>query len=213
MLPRAVCLQMLHPSIATGIYQHSIHRERIWLHERRTVPASIEIAELARDMRPFIRFGHEHVRGEDHRGCKYHALNPDIFHFQHATWVETLVTLANLLDGPLEAKQHEQLYQECCDWYRRYGISTRPMPAHWPAFVEYFDEQCRTQLSVGPHFEPFRSEIFAPSDWWPRLAPKRAIRGMQHERACELTGIRVSAGDRRALRRFVTLAGALPSRR
>ena len=210
MLPRAICLQLLHPGIAAGIFQHSLYRERIWQHERRTMPAVIEIAGSARDMRPFIRFAHEHVKGLDEGGRPYHSLNPDLFFFQHATLVDTLFTMVETGIGVLTPDQREQLYQQCCGWYRRYGISTRPMPGSWPDFQDYFERRCTDELSAGPHFDPFRAEIFAPSDWWPRLAPRRAVRAMQHPRARELTGVTVSETDHRSLRRFLKTAAMLP---
>ncbi|QZH63135.1 DUF2236 domain-containing protein [Mycolicibacterium farcinogenes] len=208
-LPRAVCLQSLHPTIATGISQHALLHRRVWLHHKRTVTQAIRIAFTDVDMRPYIRFAHEEVKGRDPAGDKYHALNPDVFHFQHATYVESLVMMVNTFITKLDEREHEQLYQECCAWYRRYGISTRPMPASWPEFCEYFDDACRTQLSAGEHFEPFRRQMFAPTDWWPRAVPQRAIRAMQHPRAAELTGVTVSAGDRRALRRFTVISRVL----
>ncbi|MBU9766667.1 DUF2236 domain-containing protein [Mycobacterium sp. TNTM28] len=209
-LPRAVCLQLLHPTIAAGITEHALLRERIWLHKKRTVTQAVNIAYTDTDMRPHIRFAHEHVKGRDRAGNNYHALNPDVFHFQHATYVESLVMMVNTFIRKLSDDEHEQLYQECCAWYRRYGISTRPMPSSWAEFGTYFEDQCRTQLSAGPHFEPFREQMFAPTDWWPRVVPHRAIRAMQHERAAELTGVTASARDRRSLRYF-TLAARLLS--
>ncbi|WP_139335039.1 oxygenase MpaB family protein [Mycobacterium sp. GA-1841] len=208
-LPRAVCLQLLHPTIATGISEHALMRERIWLHKKRTVNQAIRIAYTDTDMRPHIRFAHEHVKGHDPAGNKYHALNPDVFHFQHATYVESLVMMVNTFIRKLDDDEHEQLYQECCSWYRRYGISTRPMPASWPEFCEYFEDECHTQLSAGEHFEPFRRQMFAPTDWWVRAVPAPVIRAMQHPRAVELTGISVSAGDRRSLRRFTMISRLL----
>ncbi|MCV7320305.1 DUF2236 domain-containing protein [Mycolicibacterium confluentis] len=210
MLPRAVCLQLLHPTIARGILEHALMRERIWLHKKRTVPALIRIAYTDREMRRFIQFAHEHVKGTDEQGRPYHALNPDVFHFQHATFVETLVTMVNTFIGPLDADEHERLYQDCCEWYRRYGISDRPMPGSWADFTEWFSHECNTVLSAGPHFEPFRDQIFEPTDWWPRVVPRGAIRAMQHPWAVELTGVTPSASDRLSLRMFagVCRAGA-----
>lgn len=208
-LPRAVCLQSLHPTIATGITQHALLHRRVWLHHKRTVTQAIRIAFTDVDMRPYIRFAHEEVKGRDPAGNKYHALNPDVFHFQHATYVESLVMMVNTFIRKLDAAEHDQLYQECCAWYRRYGISTRPMPANWPEFCAYFENACRTQLSAGGHFEPFRRQMFAPTDWWPRAVPRRAIRAMQHPRAVELTGTSVSPRDHRSLGRFVLTSRVL----
>lgn len=205
-LPRAVCLQLLHPGIAAGITQHALMRERIWLHKKRTVTQAVSIAYSSRDMRPQMRFSHEHVKGVDSHGNKYHALSPDIFHFQHATYVEGLFVMVNTFIRKLNADEHEQLYRECCAWYRRYGVSTRPMPACWPEFVEYFEDYSRTQLMAGDHFEPFRKQVFSPTDWWVQMVPDRAVRALQHPRAQDLTGITVTGADRRSLRMFARMA-------
>lgn len=202
MLPRAVGLQMLHPTIARAISEHALHRERIWLHEQRTVTRAIEIASAERDMAPAIRFAHDHVTGRTAAGAKYHALQPDVFHFQHATYVETLFCMVETFIGPLDDTRRETLYRGCCDWYRRYGMSTRPLPETWSEFTEYFDDYCRAQSRPGPHFEEFRDEIFDPSNWWPRVVPRPAIRAMQHPYARELAGIDVSGRDTRSLRLF-----------
>lgn len=205
-LPRAVCLQLLYPPIAAGITQHALMRDRIWLHKRRTVTQAVNIAFTDTDMRPQMRFSHEHVKGLDGNGNKYHALTPEVFHFQHATYVECLFVMVETFFGKLDSDQKEQLYQECCAWYRRYGISTRPMPPTWPQFIDYFEEFCQTQLLAGPHFEPFRDQMFTPSNWTMRMVPTRAVRALHHPRAQELTGITASAADRRSLRRFARLA-------
>ncbi|KLO29290.1 hypothetical protein ABW16_09480 [Mycolicibacter heraklionensis] len=204
-LPRAVCLLLLHPGIAAGISEHALMRNRIWLHKKRTFTQAVNYAYADLDMRPQMRFSHEHVKGVDRFGHKYHALNPDTFHFQHSAYVESLFVMVNTFIRPLDGDEHEQLYAECCAWYRRYGVSTRPMPATWPEFVEYFEDYCQAHLMAGAHFEPFREQIFAPTDWWMRAVPHPAIRALQHPRARELTGTNVNAADRWSLRQFVRL--------
>lgn len=205
-LPRAVCLLMLHPGIAAGITEHALMRDRIWLHKKRTVTQAVNYVYTDADMSPQMRFAHEHVKGVDSAGDKYHALNPEIFHFQHAAYVESLFVMVNTFLRPLGAGEHEQLYQDCCAWYRRYGVSTRPMPPSWPEFVDYFEDYTRTNLVAGPHFEPYREQIFAPGDWWMRTVPHGAIRALQHPRARELTATVVTAADRRSLKGFTRLA-------
>ncbi|MGV0625104.1 oxygenase MpaB family protein [Mycolicibacter minnesotensis] len=209
-LPRAVSLLLLHPGIAAGITEHALTRKRIWLHKKRTVTRAVDYAYTDRDLRPQMRFVHEHVKGIDSVGRKYHALSPDLFHFQHSTYVESLVFMVTTFIRPLDADEHEQLYQECCAWYRRYGVSTRPMPPNWPAFVEYFEDHCRTHLAAGPHFEPFREQVLAPTDWWMRAVPQPAIRALQHPCARELAGVTVSAADRWSLRQFVRASRLSP---
>lgn len=216
MLPRAVCLQMLHPTIAQAVDEHALLRDRIWLHKKRTVTRAIGIAYADTGIRHDIRFAHEHVKGRDDAGRQYHALDPEVFHFEHATYVESLVAMVNTFIRPLDDDEHARLYRQCCDWYRRYGISTRPMPPDWPTFQEYFEDMCATRLCAGEHFERFRAQVFDPSDWWVRVVPRRAIRAMQHPRALELAGVTVGRREERSLRRFAGMcraAAAVPALR
>ncbi|MEU6564544.1 oxygenase MpaB family protein [Nocardia nova] len=196
-LPRAVGLQMLHPSIAAAQVEHV--RVRLWDHKRRTVQRLIALAYIGRDPSWRIRVGHEHVKGIDEDGHRYHALNPDLFFFQHATYVETLFTMINTFIAPMTAAEHEQLYAETCLWYRRYGISDRMVPATWTEFTEYFDEACRTQLRPGTAFETVRGQVLRPDAWSQRFVPTRVVRALHHDHALELMGVRRRTGDHAAL--------------
>jgi uncharacterized protein (DUF2236 family) len=69
-LPRAVCLLMLHPGIAAGITEHALMRDRIWLHKKRTVTQAVNDAYTGVDLSPQMRFSHEHVKGLDSFGQK-----------------------------------------------------------------------------------------------------------------------------------------------
>ncbi|AVH25103.1 oxygenase MpaB family protein [Nocardia cyriacigeorgica] len=199
-LPRAVTLQILDPAIATAFVEHVPYR--LWWHKRRTVLQMIRLVYDERDGRPIIRYGHEHVKGRDQLGRRYHALHPKLFHFQHATYVDTLFTAVNTFDGQLSDAEHEQLYAECCDWYRLYGVSTRYMPETWAEFQHYFAEACATRLRLTPHGAQLASQALRPDAWVPRMTPSYAIRGLLHKRAAELLGVTVSARDRASLRAY-----------
>lgn len=214
-LPRAVSLQMLHPAIARGIREHSRTPRHVWMHARHTVPQLIAIAYADRDLSSVIRFGHEHVKGRVDSGARYHALNPEIFFFQHATYVDTLMTMVHTFIRPLRADEREQLYRECCAWYRRYGVSDRVMPVTWAGFEDWFSDACTRELALGPDGAYYRDQVLRPDHWVVRRVPSGAIRQMMHPRARELYGVQASgtgALDRYALRRKLIVA-AVPSRR
>ena len=187
-LPRAVGLQMLHPAIARGIREHSRTPRHIWMHARHTVPQLVAIAYADRDLSSVIRFGHEGVKGRDDRGTRYHALNPDIFFFQHATYVDTLVTMIETFIRPLAADERERLYRDCSTWYRRYGISTRAMPQTWSEFEEYFRDAC-AELRVGDDAEYYRSQVVRPDHWVVRWTPTPVVGQLLHPRTRELFGV------------------------
>ncbi|MFC9966920.1 oxygenase MpaB family protein [Nocardia ignorata] len=105
-------LQVLHPPIAAGLVDHVSYR--LWWHKQRSVSQMIRLAYTGADARFVIRAAHEHVKGRDNLGRRYHALHPEVFHFQHATYVETLFTAVDMFIRPMSADEHERLYAECC---------------------------------------------------------------------------------------------------
>ncbi len=207
-LPRAVGLQMLHPALAAGM-EHSRTPRRLWLHKRHTVPILIRMAYDDTDLSSIIRRGHEHIKGVDDLGRRYHSLNPDLFQFQHATYVETLVTMIETFVRPLTDRDREDLYRDCGAWYRRYGISDRGLPDTWAGFSGWFDDTCRTVLHRSSRGDFYRDQVLRPRDWVQRGVPTHAVRGLMHPIAQEMWGVEVTAADRRALRRYVLRRKAL----
>ncbi|TCJ97382.1 oxygenase MpaB family protein [Nocardia alba] len=198
MLPRAVGLQILHPSIAPALVEHA--STRLWEHKKRAVLQMIYLACAGRDTASAIRFAHEHVKGNDDLGRRYHALNPDVFLFQHATYVETLMTAADVFGPPLSESTRALLYQQSCEWYRGYGISARNLPSTWPEFTEYFDDACARSLRSSPAATQLVDQVLRPDAWIVRRLPTAAVRAMQHERAAPLLGVRHRDSDAAALR-------------
>jgi len=154
----------------------------------------VYIAYSNRDLRSVMRTAHSHVKGVDSSGARYHSLNPELFFFQHATYVDALFTSIDIFHSGLDGAAKEQLYQECCRWYAKYDISDRAQPATYREFVDY---------------ERLRRETLHPPTWYPRKVPPAAIRAMLHPRAAELLGVDVGAGDRLALRAFAARTNML----
>lgn len=205
-LPRAISLQVLHPAIAAALVEHA--PERLWEHKKRTVSSMVHIAYSQRDLRLVIRFGHENVKGIDDLGERFHALNPELFLFQHATYVDTLFTAISTFIRPLSADDREELFADCRDWYRRYGISARSQPATWPAFVEYFTDACNTQLRPSAHSAILESQVLRPDSWLPSVLPEFAVRSLLHDRAAELFDVHPSTADKVAFRTYATAVRA-----
>ncbi|MFV8047980.1 oxygenase MpaB family protein [Mycobacterium sp. 48b] len=202
MLPRAVTLQVLHPGIAAALDAHAPNQ--LWHHKKRAVTHMIGLAYSEADPRPVIRFAHEHITGTDETGRRYHALRPDLFFFQHATYVESLVTAINTFAKPLEPAAYEQLYRECCEWYERYGISSRMMPTTWDGFTAYFAEVCANELTVTAEGARLLPLALRPNAWIPSLVPDAGIRGIQHARARELLGMDQTPWQKTAFALYAT---------
>ncbi|MGW5310241.1 oxygenase MpaB family protein [Nocardia thailandica] len=198
MLPRAVGLQILHPAIAQGLTEHM--PTRLWDHKRRAVLQMIYLACGTHDTASAMRFAHEHVKGTDDLGRRYHALHPDVFLFQHATYVEALFAAADLFGPPLSGPDRAELYRQCCAWYRGYGISDRRLPATLPEFAAYLDTVCAAELRRTPATAPLARQVLHPDAWVVRRLPAAAVRAMQHDRAADLLAVRRRPGDAAALR-------------
>lgn len=198
-LPRAISLQILHPSNAAGLVQHVA--TGLWVHKQRSVSQMVYIAYTNRDMRSAIRFAHEHVKGVDEHGNRYHSLNPELFYFQHATYLDALFTSVELFHKPLSEAEKDELYLQTCLWYGKYGISDRSMPADRGSFNEYFEDQI-SRLEMSENAARLREETLNPRSWIPSKVPAPALRAMLHPRAAELLDVKVTDGDQRALRSF-----------
>ncbi len=106
-LPRAVGLQILHPSVAAAIVAHAPSSS--WALEKRTVSRMIYFAYTLRDPHPAILYGHGVVHGVDSPGKRYSGLTPELFFFQHATCVDTRFTAIETFDRPLSPDEKKTL--------------------------------------------------------------------------------------------------------
>lgn len=203
-LPRALSLQILHPGNAASLVQH-VHGG-LWAHKNRAISQMIYIVYSNRDLRSVMRTAHTHVKGVDSTGKRYHSLNPELFFFQHATYVDTLFTSIETFHRPLDRAAKDDLYRQCRTWYAKYDISDRAQPATYGDFVEYFDDFCRRELSVSDDVALLREETLHPKTWYPRKVPPAAIRAMLHPRAAQLLEIEVGTADRAALKAFAAKA-------
>ena len=70
---------------------------------------------------------------------RYHALDPETYFWAHATFVEQVLYFADTFVKRLTDEEKQQIYLESKTWYRRYGVSDRPMPADYDEFQRYWD--------------------------------------------------------------------------
>lgn len=149
-------MQLMLPGLGAGVTDHSDFFDDPFDRIFRSIPAiwgSIfaadddEGAARGRTIRDF----HHDIKGVDHRGTRYHALDPDIFWWAHATFTWEFLRARELYFAcPLRRAQQEQLYAETVTWYRRYGVSDRPVPPTLDAFRARFDHICRHELELTP---------------------------------------------------------------
>ncbi|MCC5951158.1 MAG: DUF2236 domain-containing protein [Acidimicrobiia bacterium] len=149
-------MQLMLPGLGAGVTDHSNFFDDPFDRIFRSIPyiwGSIfsedgdEADRRGRQIRDF----HPDIKGTDHHGNRYHALDPDIFWWAHATFTWEFFRARELFFPlPFRRAEQEQLYAETVTWYRRYGVSDRPVPATLDDFRRRFDEICRTELEVTP---------------------------------------------------------------
>jgi uncharacterized protein (DUF2236 family) len=147
--PWAGSLQNMHPQLGAAVEQHSIFFTERWERLFRSLyPINGVVFDGDRAERTAhqVRDYHRGISGVDAKGRRYNALNPDVFFWAHATFVMSIVVLAEYWDRPFTAEEKERLWAEGVRWYRLYGLSTRNVPATWAQFQDYWDRTCAQVL-------------------------------------------------------------------
>ncbi len=148
-------MQLMLPGLGAGVTDHSNFFDDPYDRIFRSIPyiwrSIFSEADAADRNGRTIRDFHPDIKGTDHHGNRYHALDPDIFWWAHATFTWELFRAWELLfPGRPSRAQQEQLYAETVTWYRRYGVSDRAVPATLDEFRTRFEHICAHDLELTP---------------------------------------------------------------
>jgi uncharacterized protein (DUF2236 family) len=139
--PRPAVLQNMLAELGQGVLDHSVFFADTSARVKRSIPpimmtvyGSEDDAEGHR-----VRDFHRDIKGDMPDGSRYHALDPETYYWAHATFVEQVLYFADTFVKRLTEAEKEQIYLESKTWYRRYGVSERPMPADYAEFQRYWD--------------------------------------------------------------------------
>jgi uncharacterized protein (DUF2236 family) len=147
--PWAGSMQNMHPQLGAAVIDHSTFFRERWprlLRSLYPIGGVVFDGERAPVTGGEVRDYHSNIKGVDDRGRRYHALNPDVFYWAHATFFVGTIHVAERFCGGLTEAQKRVLFDEHVDWYRMYGMSMRPVPASWEEFQIYWDHMCRNVL-------------------------------------------------------------------
>ena len=147
--PWAGAMQNMHPQLGAGVAEHSRFFEERWQRLFRSlypiggvVYDGPRAAETARQVRGY----HRTVRGTDAQGHPYHALDPEVFYWAHATFFVLTLLVAERFGPGLTQAERRQLFDEHVQWWRMYGMTTRPVPRTWEEFCAYWDRMAADVL-------------------------------------------------------------------
>jgi uncharacterized protein (DUF2236 family) len=138
--PRPAVLQNMLAELGQGVLDHSVFFADTAARVKRSLPPIfLTVYGTDDDNRGTqVRDFHKDIKGDMPDGQRYHALDPDTYFWAHATFVEQVLYFADTFVKRLTEAEKEQIYLESKTWYRRYGVSDRPMPADYAAFQRYW---------------------------------------------------------------------------
>ena len=141
---RALLMQLAHPSVAAGVSDHSDFRTHPVRRLRRTIRMTMAIVfgdgATAQAAARTVNRVHARVKGDD-----YHALDPDLLMWVHATLVDSaLVTYATFVQ-PLQERERDEFYQES----KRLGELLRIPSKTFPSRIDDFDAYVARMVTSG----------------------------------------------------------------
>jgi uncharacterized protein (DUF2236 family) len=221
---RAILLQLAHPLVAAGVADYSSFRGGglpaiLRLHHTvRTMLALVFGDQQARQAAlDGIRAIHRRVNGRLRAGIgifpagtPYTAEDPDLLLWVHATLLDSLPMVYELLVGPLTAAERDAYCVEAAPTAIDLGARPDQVPRTWTDNAAYLDTMCRSgaitvsaqarELAAHVVSPPF-GRLVAPGAWTNRLITvgllPDSIRGQ--------FGFAWSENQSRRLRRVATL--------
>jgi uncharacterized protein (DUF2236 family) len=146
----ALLLQVGHPTIAAGVRDHSNFVTDPWGRFFGTVDfvnllvyGSPEQVERATEN---LRVMHRTIRGTDHHGKKYSALEPTAYAWVHGTLAAAVIRGHHVFGRAFTVAEKEQFWQEWLILGRQLGVRDGDLPDSWAGFELYMNEMIETVL-------------------------------------------------------------------
>ena len=136
--PRALLLQIAHPSVAAGVAEHSDFRADPWRRLDGTLRSYLRIvygsSAVARAEIRRLNALHRPIRG-----AGYEARDPELSLWVHATLVDSTLAAYEAWLEPLARPDAERFYEEMRPVGAAFGIPERRNPPDLAAFRAYVD--------------------------------------------------------------------------
>lgn len=179
----ALLLQIAHPLVAAGVADHSQFREQPIRRLYSTITSMRKIVHgdraTAMAVGARIRRMHAGIRGtlKDETpvfpaGTPYHANDPALLLWVHATLVATALTTYERVLGPLSPGDRERYYADSKKVGIVFGLTESQLPPDYSAFRRYFDDMTHGDvLAVTPTARELARHInHPPIAWVPHVA-------------------------------------------
>ena len=221
---RAILLQLAHPLVAAGVFDHSGFRGTPYAAASRlyhTVHAMLSLTfgdEAARQKTlDAIRAIHRRVNGvlREATGCypsgtRYSAEDPDLVVWVHATLVESVLLVYERLVAPLTAAERDDYCAEAFPIAIALAARENDVPRTWTDLRAYLDRMYASNaIAVGTQGRELARAVLSPSGGW-LVAPATWINrmitvGLLPAQLREQYSMTWSARHERAVTRLVAL--------
>ena len=140
------------PELAQGVTDHSvIFGDFLGRAMRTAVPVMKSVYDADADTwGKRVRDFHKDIKGTMPDGSRYHALNPELFYWAHATFVDQLIYTTDMFVHRLSEDEKAQIFEESKLWFATYGVSDRGQPETYEQFVAYWNRMLKRFESTGP---------------------------------------------------------------
>ncbi|MGH3451792.1 MAG: oxygenase MpaB family protein [Haloechinothrix sp.] len=145
----ALLLQTAHPTISSGVRDHSNYKNEPWQRLFRTldyVNLTIYGGEDAVEVTQRLREMHKRIKGANPDGSRYHALEPEAYAWVQATLVRAVIAVNERFIGTMSAADRERVYAEWLGLARLLGVRDGDLPAGYDEFDGYFQRMVETKL-------------------------------------------------------------------
>ncbi|QKV91774.1 DUF2236 domain-containing protein [Streptomyces sp. NA02950] len=219
-LPAAMTMQVAHPAVGAGVDQHSVFRTDPWGRGERSL-RSVQLWVYGGDRAAAegrrLRALHRGVHGVAADGRPYHALDPELYRWVHATGYPVYLRAQRYLGArPFTVAEERALYAEWLRVGRVLGLAEDELPGSVEEFWPYYRAVVRERLEPTPVARELAARdvpVPAPGPLplrllWPGLRPLftrfRAflVAGLMPPDAREAIGLEWTAAQERRLRWF-----------
>ena len=178
---RAILLQLAHPLVAAGVFDHSGFRGTPYATASRmyhTVHAMLSLTfgdDVAHERTlEAIRAIHRRVNGvlpeavgPFPSGTRYSAEDPALVLWVHATLLESIVLVYEQLVRPLTAAERDEYCAETCPIAVALAAREDDVPKTWCALLAYLDQMYASgAIVVGRQGRELAQAVLSPSGGW-----------------------------------------------
>jgi uncharacterized protein (DUF2236 family) len=185
----ALMLQVAHPTVGSGVRDHSNFQEDPWGRLMRTTDYLFLLVyggKAAPPMGRRLRDLHKSIKGTNPDGSRYHALEPEAYAWVHATLIEASFAAGERVVGPTTAAERDRLYAEYMPLGRLVGVRPGDLPEKRSDFHDYVDTMIAERLVRHETVDVLLSLLGSPAppglpvidQLWPllRVGPSRALK-------------------------------------